>query len=101
MMEDKDRHELEDVNLQLAPVDDKDATRDSHEAGDASTAESSPMPPAGFAPGDEMSEVSTWRRVSRAACTVNGLEGECPVTGTAVDHSSIVDRELNRVTPHE
>lgn len=78
-MEHEDRRELEDVNLQLAPVDDKEATRELHEEGDASTAESSPVPPAGFAPGDEMSEVSTWRRVSRAAYTVNGLEGECPV----------------------
>lgn len=56
-MEDEGRHELEDVNLQLVSVD-KEATPESHE-DDTSTAESSPVPAAGFSPKDEMTEVST------------------------------------------
>ena len=69
-MEDEDRHELEDVNLQLVSVD-KQATRESHE-GDPSTAEPSPVPPAGFSTGDEMSEVSIWCGGPPTACTVDG-----------------------------
>lgn len=86
-MEDEDRHELEDVNLQLVSVE-KEATPESHGDG-TSTAEPSPVPPAGFSPGDEMTEVSIWCQGPLSAHVLVLLMGQRRMSGTTVARTAV------------